>query len=207
LATSPFLTVASVVLSLMWTVTMSPTAAVSVICPLRLIMAALRAPGLSATSGRERSWIIAGVFLGGFGCGGWRASGGRGRRHGARAGGLRGDGGCHVRLGDGLGGRAHGALDDGDDAPALQAAQGAGLHDLDLVAHLGLVLLIVGMHDGLSVDNLVVERVRGLVGDGYLDGLVARAARDKAQEGLALVAGFGRGGGHGVGCGCVPLGI
>ena len=61
LATSPFFTVASVVLSLMWTVTMSPTAAVSVFCPFLLIMAARRAPVLSATSRMDRSWIMAGL--------------------------------------------------------------------------------------------------------------------------------------------------
>jgi len=32
------------------------------VLPLRLIMAALRAPVLSATSRMERSWIMAGLF-------------------------------------------------------------------------------------------------------------------------------------------------
>ena len=65
------------------------------------------------------------------------------------------------------------------DAPALEAADRAGLHDLDLVADLGLVLLVVDVKDGLAIDDLVVKRVRRLVGDGDLDGLVARAELTK----------------------------
>jgi hypothetical protein len=53
---------------------------------------------------------------------------------------------------------------------------GTGLHDLDLVAHLGLVLLIVDVQNGLAVDDLVVTRMRRLVGNGDLDGLVAGAS-------------------------------
>jgi hypothetical protein len=51
--------------------------------------------------------------------------------------------------------------------------------------------------DGLAVNDLMVERVRGLVSDRDLDGFVARAARDKADLCFALVALTGDGGGHG----------
>jgi hypothetical protein len=88
--------------------------------------------------------------------------------------------------------RSHGAVDDGHDPPALQAAERARLHDLDLVADLGLVLLVVRVHDGLAVDDLVVKRVRRLVRDRDLDRLVAGAARDEADDGLARVAGTGK---------------
>ena len=84
---------------------------------------------------------------------------------------------------DGVGG--DGFVDNRDDAPALEAAERAGFHHLHLVADLGLVLLVVDVEDGLAVDDLVVKGVRRLVGDRDLDGLVARAARNETDLGLA----------------------
>src|SRR5262245_41573760 len=105
----------------MWMVTMSPTAAVSVFWPLRLIMAARRAPVLSATSRMERSWIMTKrVWVG------RRASGLGGRGGGSLLGrDLSGDIAFADR--DGIGGDR--TLDHGDHAPALQAAERTGLHD------------------------------------------------------------------------------
>jgi len=61
-----------------------------------------------------------------------------------------------------------------DDAPAFQTANRTGLHDLDLVANLGLVLLVVNVHDGLAIDHLVITRVWRLVRNGHFDRFVAR---------------------------------
>src|SRR5476649_1021154 len=104
----------------------------------------------------ERSWI-----MGKFSCGGLDGGGGRGG--GLRLGRLGGDGGGDVVLGNGGGGDDAG-LDDADDAPAFQAAERTGLHDLDLVTNFGLVFLVVDVEHGLAVDDLVVKRVRRLVG-------------------------------------------
>src|SRR5882724_4653867 len=164
-------------------------------------MAARRAPVVLATSRMERRWIMAGGLAGISKFRSQISKTGSGLRRGGRGRGnlgglgrnLRGDIGLADR--DGVGG--DGVLDDAKDAPALQAAERAGLHDLDLVVDLGLVLLVMHMHDGLAIDDLVVERVRRLVGDGDLDRLVARAAGDEADDGLARVAGTGSDGGHG----------
>ena len=94
-------------------------------------------------------------------------------------GGLGGDGLSDVLFGDGFGRGADRVLDNGKDAPALEATERTGLHDLDLVADLGLVFLIVRVHDGLTIDDLVVERVWCLVRDGDLDGLVTGATGDE----------------------------
>src|SRR6185369_7927847 len=77
----------------------------------------------------------------------------------------------------------------------------ACLRDLGLVTGRGLVLLVVDVKDGLAVDDLVVKRVRRLVGDGDLDGLVAGAARNETDLGAARIALAGSGGGHGGACG------
>ncbi len=106
------------------------------------------------------------------------------------------DGGCDVGLADGGDVGGDGALDDVDDAPALEAADRTGFHDLDLVADLGLVLLVVDVHDGLAVDDLLVAGMRDLEGDGDLDGLVTGAAGDVSDQGLAGIA---DGSGHGSG--------
>eukprot|EP00456_Euglypha_rotunda_P044729 TRINITY_DN3532_c1_g1_i10.p1 TRINITY_DN3532_c1_g1~~TRINITY_DN3532_c1_g1_i10.p1 ORF type:complete len:328 (+),score=34.73 TRINITY_DN3532_c1_g1_i10:131-1114(+) len=135
----------------------------------------------------EFSWLKeSGLGLGRHGSGSLVLLGGLGR-HG------RGD----IGLGDGGTISGDGLLDDRHDAPALQPADRTGLHDLDLVAHLGLVLLVMDVKDGLAVDDLVVERMRGLVGDRDLDGLVAGTARDEADLGFARGALAFGGSGHG----------
>ena len=53
------------------------------------------------------------------------------------------------------------------------------------------------VENGLAVDDLVVEGMRRLVGDGDFDGLVARAARDETDLGATLGALAFSGGGHG----------
>src|SRR5690606_13639278 len=63
-------------------------------------------------------------------------------------------------------------LDHFDDPPALELAEGTSLHDQYLVARLALVLFIVRVNDRLAVNHLLIARVRNLVGDRYLDGLV-----------------------------------
>ena len=85
----------------------------------------------------------------------------------------------------------NGSLNDFDDAPALESAQRTSLHDLDLVTDLGLVLLVVHVHNGFTIDGLLVTRMRDLVGNGNLDGLVARTAGDETGEVLARIAGRG----------------
>ena len=79
-------------------------------------------------------------------------------------------------------------LDNRHDAPPLQTTKGAGFHHLNLIANLGLVLFVVNVKDGLAVDDLVIERVRGLVRDRDLDRFVARAACDEADLSFALIA-------------------
>src|SRR5271170_8276332 len=85
-----------------------------------------------------------------------------------------------IVLGD-RGGGGDASLDDTDDAPAFQAAERTGLHDLDLVTDLDLVLLVVDVQHRLAVDDLVVERMRRLVGDRDFDGFVAGTTADEAE--------------------------
>src|SRR6478609_7498441 len=146
-------------------------------------------PGLADHRGAARTGVVGdienGTHLdhGGISwCG--LGLGGGGLRDGL--GGLGRNGLGDILLGN-RGGGAHGSLDDADHAPALEAADRAGLHDLDLVAHLGLVLLVMDVKDGLAVDDLVVKRVRRLVRDGDLDGLVAHLGADEADLGLAAI--------------------
>src|SRR5690606_10081382 len=47
---------------------------------------------------------------------------------------------------------------------------------------------VVDVHDGLAVDDLLVARMRDLEGHGDLDRLVAGAAGDEADQGLAGIA-------------------
>jgi hypothetical protein len=126
----------------------------------------------------------------------WKSSRGRGR---VGCDGLGWDLSGDVVLADSDSVGGHGTLDDADNTPALETTKGASLHDLDLVANFGVVLLIVNVHDGLAIDDLMVKRVRGLVRDGDLDRLVARTAGDETDEGFARVARTGSDGGHGVG--------
>src|SRR5436309_965277 len=158
-------------------------------------MAARRAPVLSATSRMERSWIMAASWEVGEVKQLGLTLGLDGRL--VVLGGLGWDGRGDIGLADRDRVGRDGLRDDADDSPALQAAERAGLHDLDLVAHLGLVLLVMDVKHGLAVDDLVIERVRRLVGDRDLDGLVARAARDESDLSLARIAGAGSGGRHG----------
>ena len=101
----------------------------------------------------------------------------------------------NVQFGNG-GGRNDGALEHVHHPPALQAAERPGFHDLDLVADLRLVLLVVDVKDGLAIDDLVIARMRRLVSNGDLDGFVAGTAGDKTNQGLALGAPVVSGGRH-----------
>src|SRR5438309_1176087 len=94
-------------------------------------------------------------------------------------------------------GRRDRLVQHGDNAPALQTADRTGFHDFNLITDLGLVLLVVDMKDGLAIDDLVVTRMGRLVWDDDLDGLVARAAGDDADNGFARAALARSGSGHG----------
>lgn len=98
---------------------------------------------------------------------------------------------------DGVSGSS--TFDNADDAPSLEAAERSRLHDLDFVAGLCFVLLVMHMDNCLAVDDLMVERMRSLVRDGNLNGFVARAAGDETYECLARITRNGSDGGHGVG--------
>src|SRR3954471_16688502 len=50
---------------------------------------------------------------------------------------------------------------DADEAPALEAREGPGLHDLDRVAGLRFVVLVVEIETAALGDGLLVERVLG----------------------------------------------
>src|SRR5687768_14004213 len=124
---------------------------------MRWMRAALRAPVLSATSRMERSWIMAGL-LGGLD--GWKSGFALGldRRFDVPRG-LRRHGRGNIGLADRGAFNGDGLLQDRDDTPALQPADGTGLHDLNLVANLGFILLVVDVKDGLAVDDLMVKGV------------------------------------------------
>ncbi len=79
---------------------------------------------------------------------------------------------------DGLSGDLRG-FDDADDAPALELRKRTGLHDLDLIARLALVLFVVSVQDGTALDFLPVDGVRNGVLEVHLDGFVARAGGDE----------------------------
>ena len=89
------------------------------------------------------------------------------------------------------GGGDLGGFDDADHAPALQLGKGAGLHDLDAVAGLALVLLVMGVQHGAALDLLAVHGVRHGVLEVDLDRLVPGAGDDDGGEGLAVGAGLG----------------
>src|SRR5690606_27607217 len=71
---------------------------------------------------------------------------------------------------------------------ALLLGERPGLHDADLVAHLALVVLVVGLELLRPPDVLLVQRVldQGLHGDH--DGLVHLVADDDADAGLTAIA-------------------
>ena len=71
------------------------------------------------------------------------------------------------------------------DTPALEAADRASLCDLNLVADVGFILLVVRVQDGFAVNNLVLERMWNLVRNRDLDRLVARATSYESVQSLA----------------------
>src|SRR5690606_35332296 len=54
-------------------------------------------------------------------------------------------------------------LDDRNNAPAFQPAERPGFHYLNGVAESRLVLVVMDVENGLTVDDLMIEWVRGLV--------------------------------------------
>src|SRR3954464_3447494 len=84
--------------------------------------------------------------------------------------------------------------DDPDDPPPLELRQRAGLHDLDDVAQVGLVRLVVTMADGASPEHLAVLGMREEGLDLDPSGLVHLVGRHDPDLRLAPRA-FGRGSG------------
>ena len=62
-------------------------------------------------------------------------------------------------------------LEDLGEVPALEFGEGAGLGDEDLVAFLGLALLVVGVELGSLADDFLKEGMRNAALNFYNDGL------------------------------------
>src|SRR5207245_99669 len=96
-----------------------------------------------------------------------------------------------------------GLLDDAHNAPALFAADGAGLHDFDRVADATRVILVVRLELGGATDDLAVQRMTYHGCDSHYYGLRHLVAHHASDAGLAPVAvlalALGRGGGLGHG--------
>src|SRR5262245_28675841 len=141
------------------------------------------APVLSATSRYVHIWIIGQPFLnrpsppvatGGLSCGG--KSSRRRLRRGRR---VRG------RHGGGLG-------DDAQQAPVLHLGQRPRLHDLDGIAGVRFVLLVVNVADGAAADVLAVADVLDQPRDLDAARLVHLVAGDDPDHHAALAAFLGR---------------
>ena len=90
-----------------------------------------------------------------------------------------------INLGDSHISGAYGLLNNGCNAPALEAADWAGLHDLNLVSNVGFIFLVMNVHHRLAVNDLMIERMWNLVRNRDLDRLVAGATGDESDQRLA----------------------
>src|SRR5688500_11721511 len=71
-------------------------------------------------------------------------------------------------------------LDDAGDAPALLFAQRAAVDDLDRVAHVGVIVLVVRLEPARAPDGSPIERMSHAALDRDDDGLVHLVAHDLA---------------------------
>ena len=78
-------------------------------------------------------------------------------------------------------------FDNASDTPALQLADGAGLHNFNAVTYTTLTRLVVNMKDGFALDLFFVEGMGNLIIKSNLDGLRTRDTDDLSGELLTAV--------------------
>ena len=83
---------------------------------------------------------------------------------------------------------AGGFLENVNNPPSLEFAEGACGHYADFVANLAGICFIMGVDDCLSLDFLAIQRVWNLVIEGNFDGLVPRVISYRSDQFLSVVA-------------------
>ena len=83
---------------------------------------------------------------------------------------------------------AGGFLENVNNPPSLEFAEGSRGHYADFIANLAGICFIMGVDDCLSLDFLAIQRVWNLVIEGNFDGLVPRVIGYRSDQFLSVVA-------------------